>query len=322
MGGHAEELVLHPGQLAPLGDVAPAPQVDRAGRQLDRLDARFDRHDRAVLAPQLDLAEPAPLAGEPGELAPDPGLAIGHDASADIGQLLQLVVAVAEQLSQGAVGGQVAAAGVGDQDGVRGALEQAAIARFGRSRVRIEPGVVDGHGGAMGELLGQRQVVRPVAPDPAGDQQERPQRPPAGHERDGERGPEAGLPQELEVPGVAGNGLEVTVGDLRHQLRPARAERLGHAAVRGMGDGRVPLQLADERLLGRIHVLRHQAADSPLLVEQVDHAAVGQVGHRQARQALEGGLVIERAGQDAARFGQERRALFGCFSLRQGAFGA
>ena len=87
--------------------------------------------------------------------------------------------------------------------------------------------------------------------------------------------------------------------------------RVGACRVR-----RVPgSEQVGQRLLLGVGVDGHHPPDAPVLGDDVDQAQVGQEGHGQASQALEGIGHLERPRQDGARFSQEGQADLGELGL-------
>ena len=72
------------------------------------------------------------------------------------------------------------------------------------------------------------------------------------------------------------------------------------------GEDRVAaLQLQRRLGFGGIAMDDGKPVQAPILGEQIDDAPVGKGGNDQVRDALQLGLVVERAGQDLARLGEE-----------------
>jgi hypothetical protein len=60
------------------------------------------------------------------------------------------------------------------------------------------------------------------------------------------------------------------------------------------------------------------AADGIVLLDHVHQAHIGQAGHGQAREALEGRFIIERGIEQRAGLGEERRAALRSLGLDAG----
>ena len=159
----------------------------------------------------------------------------------------------------------------------------------------VEVRVVEGHRGAVGEVLHDRQVLgQQFAPAREAQEGERPQHVPAGGELDDHRGAVAGAAHEAHVllalrrlPERGG------VGEVVHLQGLLRAQRVSHG-VGAPEHGWLPsaqlLQTTRQPLLlgGGDGV-----ADRAVLAEEVDHAEVGELGNRGAGDGLDGLQGIE-----------------------------
>jgi hypothetical protein len=174
--------------------------------------------------------------------------------------------------------------------------------------VAVEPRVVHGEGAPGGQVLGERQVVGVVAARRLGaHERHAPDDRAARDHRHHHERPHPERTQDLEVARVAGDGREHRVGHLRDELRLPGSEHDG-GAERVLHRRRVAaLELARERLLGRVGVYDGEAPDRAVRLDDVDEAPRaelrgGERGHRRER-----GLVVERLCQQPARLGQKAR---------------
>lgn len=162
MRDHRQEILLPLLVPPPLGNVPRHRDVDRPGRQVHRRRPHLDGDESAVLAAQVEF--PAPHAALLKGRVLRPGSLPRRRHHIGDGQAKQFVVRVSQHCDGGGVRVEVSRVGVGDQDRVRGVLEEGAEAGLGSLRVAIQPGVVDGDGRAPRQLLGEGEVVGAVEP--------------------------------------------------------------------------------------------------------------------------------------------------------------
>ena len=131
------------------------------------------------------------------------------------------------------------------------------------------------------------------------------QRPVAGGQGHDHCGTRPDRPEQSEVVGITGHRAEHLVADVGVIARLAAAEN-GARSHRGLRiDGVVLLQGPEHLRLGRVGVGHDHLAQGTAVQRQVDDAPVGQAGHDQLGQVRQGGLVVERGGQDGRGLGQE-----------------
>ena len=116
---------------------------------------------------------------------------------------------------------------------------------------------------------------------------------------------------------VLGRLDDQLVGDVRPQLRLAGGEHLVQPAV-GARLGRVAIgELLRQRDLRRVDVLdRHALRLERAVAGEVDAAPVGHAGDGQLGDRGQRRLVVERAGEQAARLGEEALRLLDLLELR------
>ena len=111
-----------------------------------------------------------------------------------------------------------------------------------------------------------------------------------------------------------GDRLPEGVGDHRVELGATGPQHLGDADRRRR-IGRVAADFAGQGLLGGVGVFGLDPPDRAVRRGQEDGAPVGEARHGEGGQAVEGGLVVERGGQDLASLGQEPDGRLGPFLL-------
>jgi hypothetical protein len=161
----------------------------------------------------------------------------------------------------------------------------------------VEPGVLDGHRGAVGERRREGEVLGPVAAlRLRGGEGQRADGRAAHQEGHREVGAQPQRAQEPQVLRVARGGLEGRLGDVRHHHRPARAEDLPHGARGDRVVGVATLDLLHHRELRRVDV-RHREPRHAAALQQVDRRPVGDLRHREPRHPRERLRVVERRAQ-------------------------
>jgi hypothetical protein len=175
--------------------------------------------------------------------------------------------------------------------------------------------VVERQAGAPAQLLGEGEVLRGEAPPrPAGGEAERAEHASARHERHVDEGAEADAAQLREVRLVVGDGAQHLVGQLLDELRLAGGDHLGHAG-RGVGAHRVALvDLAREPLHRRVGVMDGDGAHA-VAVEHVVRRPVGEPRHREAHEARERRVVVERLAEQRGGLAEEALPRLGAAPL-------
>ncbi len=150
-------------------------------------------------------------------------------------------------------------------------------------QVRERLGILDGHGGAVGEVLRKGEVgLRVAAPGVRVDERHRPEHSTATVQRNHDRRLESKLAKDAKMLGAARAGFDERRGDLGIELGLPRANDLGNARVR-VRIGRVSFA----ELPRELHLVRIRVRDRDLLrnvapwLDDVDRAPVGEVGDRQ-----------------------------------------
>ena len=191
---------------------------------------------------------------------------------------------------------------------VRERGQELVLGAAGRLGVAKEPGVVDGDGRAPRHRFGQPEIVAGVGPARAAvDERDGAQRAPAGDQRHAHVGGETQLAEQATVFPIL--SVDRRLDDLGTEFRPAGAQH-ARQPVRGSRLGRVaPLKLASRTVPGRIAMDHGQPRQRAVVLHHVDGAPVGQIGHGQARQAHERGLVVERRAQDFTGVDEEGQTL-------------
>ena len=167
----------------------------------------------------------------------------------------------------------------------------------------VEAGVVERPAGAVPELLGDGDVVGVVGPVRAAQEDDGAGRP--VEDADGHAKP----PSHPEP--VRGDGARVNAEDAGRPLAHDPAQRrlaheVGHGALDELG------RVAQGRV-GGAHVAPRAVAR-----EHVHDAHVAEHGEREARQAPEDLLVVERHPEDARRLGQQVEPSLGVLGAVQG----
>src|SRR5256885_1212728 len=148
----------------------------------------------------------------------------------------------------------------------------------------IEPRVVEGRGGAPGQVLGKGQVGTAVAAARFRRAERDGAEPPAPraqryhHDR-----PQPQRAKRGAMLGIGADRVEDFVGHVRMELRLPRAQDFGQA-VGAEVDRLVVGQLASEPDVGGIDAGGGEPADAPVLLEDIDRAQIGepppdQTGH-------------------------------------------
>ena len=110
---------------------------------------------------------------------------------------------------------------------------------------------------------------------------------------------------ELEVLVAGGDALQLVRVHLRQQLRFAGAHGAGDGVL-SVGVEREALAQNAQRLGdGGIDCGDRGAANRAVLVEQVDHAQLGHIGHGEAGHSLEGLRRVQAGGEQLARACEE-----------------
>src|SRR5215210_5480739 len=108
----------------------------------------------------------------------------------------------------------------------------------------------------------------------------------------------------MQVLCITRGGNQHLVGDPAIELRFAAAQHPGYSLRRVRVRWISATQLAPPGALCRVLAGHSKQVDRTVFLEHVDRAPVGEAGHRQARQARQRRLVIERGGEHLARLGQ------------------
>src|SRR6185437_13145726 len=90
---------------------------------------------------------------------------------------------------------------------------------------------------------------------------------------------------------------------LRIDLGLTGSDHVRDAPGRIPVDRVAPPKLFRKRDLGRIGVSDRDAPDSAATIEKIDRAPIGEAGDRKVSDVVEGGLVVERGGEQRAGFG-------------------
>ncbi len=208
-------------------------------------------------------------------------------------QLLR--VAEAQQPHGGVVGVDQAAVGALRGDGVRHALDDRLEIVARAPRFGVQPRVVDRRRAAVGQVLRPGHVLAGVAaPGGAVGQREVADHRAAHAHRDHERRGDADLLDEPVLLGILGDRRPERVRDLAHELRLAGPDHLRRAHLRVGVERVAAVVLLDERALGRIRVLHHDALDLPVGPQQLDEAPVGVGGDGEPRDGRQRLAVVER----------------------------
>ena len=163
---------------------------------------------------------------------------------------------------------------------------------------------------AGGQLLGQRQVrTLEPATGPGRHERDGPEDLVDAEQRDAHERDEAELLDQLEVPLVPGRGPQERVGHGGRPARPPGAHDLTGRVLDVVAGGVALLELPHERRLGRVGTHGGHPADPVVGLLHVDQAHVGEAGHSDGGQPLEGVDVARSVGQNRGGVEQERLAL-------------
>ncbi len=187
--------------------------------------------------------------------------------------------------------------------------------------VGVGAGVVDGDRGPLRDGLRDQHVLAVVGP-PRFRRHEghHPERATVGDERHRHVRVQLQRAQRLQVGGAARAILEHRVGDPRDHRRLPGPEDVRGGAGRVRPLGKALAQGAREFDLGGIDVRGAEPLQAAFVVGDVDCAPVSDVGHGELRDRLERGFIVERAAEDDAGAGEERRLPVGALdplALRQ-----
>ena len=176
----------------------------------------------------------------------------------------------------------------------------------------IEALIVDGEGGALGQIRRQRQIVVIVAAlrVAGGEHHGADDLPPrAQRDRHARAHAEPVQDRQLVLGGDADHGALERPRQLRggDVVVDDRFARVDHSRDRAIAP-QIGLQLAQELDLRRVVMVGRGAANLPVLVDEQEVAPVAQPRHRHARDDVERRHILERAGQDLRRRGEEGRA--------------
>jgi hypothetical protein len=173
------------------------------------------------------------------------------------------------------------------------------------SRALIGARVVDGERDATRELLGEEQIVCPVAPRRARREEDhRAEGRAVRRHRDAHIRAHPELAHDLRIHRAERAHDPALVAEIRAELRAARAHHR-RDAVRPRRLARHAPERAREAHLGvRVDVRDRHRRERPF-GEDHHHAALGDLARRQARHLLQRRLVIERTREDAARLAEE-----------------
>jgi hypothetical protein len=197
--------------------------------------------------------------------------------------------------------GQVDPGHVGQHRRQQRALERAGDA----GPLLVEARVVDRERGALGEVVEQRLVV---APHQLGEAERHHAHGAAARPHRDQQGALHGeVPEQLAVALV--HGRQVRSAGVREQPRLAGGEHVEQRVRAAVGERIALDELVQLLLVGGVARDAGDAADGGGRAAEQDHARVGQVAHRQARERLEDPLLVEHGVEAGARLGQEGGAL-------------
>ena len=171
-----------------------------------------------------------------------------------------------------------------------------------------EQRVVDRDRGVTREIQCGRELGLSVStPALREDEGDRAESPISRDERHAQGRLEAELLQDLAQFRPGGDRIgDQLLRDLAEELRLERADDIRYA-VGGVRVGGILLgQLVRPSHLVRIDVRNGQALDRAVPRDHVDCAPVGEPGHRESGHVRQGRLVVERGGEELARFRDER----------------
>ena len=124
--------------------------------------------------------------------------------------------------------------------------------------------------------------------------------------------------QHLEVVRLLHGAMQQLFADLGNALGLAGLQHVHGAGAGNAGRiGRKALvHLPREPLPARVPVRHGHPLQRPLLRQDVDHAPVGELGHREVRDAVERALVVGEAGQFLAGLREEPQVALGALAPR------
>ena len=201
-------------------------------------------------------------------------------------------------------------------------LDEADEPRAALLRAPVLAPLIHRGGDAAGQPLGHAEIGRRVRPTLGAHEGEGAEDVAASHQRhdhgraNAQRGHQARLPLahgHAGDRGLVGLGDQLGVGAGQH----AR-ERLGKLGR----PERMPLELARHQLARRIGVGDDQSTDLATVLDQVDHAPVGQRPGEESGEAGQRGFIVERTGQHPAGLGEQHgltSRLLGLTTLHLGA---
>jgi hypothetical protein len=161
-------------------------------------------------------------------------------------------------------------------------------------------------------LLGEAHVVRGEPPAGLGaDQRHRADGAAAGPHRDHHQRAHPHGPEQAQVLFVDRGGGQQLVGDVGEELRLTRSQHR-REPLGGIGVDRLVLTqaLGQHELLG-VGMSHDDLTAHAAVVDQLDPAPVGDLGHREPGHVTQRLAVVERRGKDLADSGEEPRLALG-----------
>ncbi len=200
---------------------------------------------------------------------------------------------------------------------IRQVRRQQALLESGRdvAALAVDPSVVDCDRRSPRELFDRRDLAWPEGPVREGCERDRAQRLPPGPQRSDHGRASRPLADVLEVLLVRGPFPAKLVRHLLDHLQAAGPHR-DRDRMRTVELEMVHAQAIEHRLERLDRRRGCDSADHLGLVQQVDHAAVRQVGDGEIRDSLEGQVEIERCVELGTRAGEELELPAPCLEVR------